>query len=115
VKLLADENLDGRLIRALLRRLPEADIVRAIDVGLTAVDDPTVLEWAAGEGRVVATHDLTTMIGFALDRVSAGRAMPGIIGIALSASIREASEDLALLISASQPGEWQGRILFIPL
>ena len=47
----ADENFNNDIIRGLLRRNPELDIVRIQDNGLSGVDDPTVLEWAAKEGR----------------------------------------------------------------
>jgi hypothetical protein len=53
LRLLADENLDGNIVRGLVRRLPDVDIVRVQDVGLSGVDDPAVLEWAAAEGRVM--------------------------------------------------------------
>lgn len=46
----ADENLDNDIIRGVLRVEPTVDIVRLQDVGLRGADDPTVLEWAAGEG-----------------------------------------------------------------
>jgi hypothetical protein len=44
VRLLADENFNGAIVRGLLRRNPEVDVVRVQDVGLTGSDDPTVLE-----------------------------------------------------------------------
>jgi predicted nuclease of predicted toxin-antitoxin system len=47
MKFLADENLDNTILRGLLRRRSEIDIVRVQDVGLSGADDPTVLEWAA--------------------------------------------------------------------
>lgn len=47
IKLLADENLDNTIIRGLLRRNPDVDIVRVQDIGLSREDDPVVLEWAA--------------------------------------------------------------------
>ena len=53
MKLLADENFDGRVVRAILRKRPDFDIVRVIDVGLSGVTDPEVLEWAASNCRVV--------------------------------------------------------------
>lgn len=49
--LAADENFNNDIIRGLLRRKPDLDIVRVQDVGLSGADDPTVLEWAAQEGR----------------------------------------------------------------
>ena len=47
MKFLADENFDGRVIRALRRRDPGLDLVRAVDVGLGGAADPDVLAWAA--------------------------------------------------------------------
>ena len=47
IKLLADENLDNTIIRGLLRRNPDIDIVRVQDIDLSGKDDPIVLEWAA--------------------------------------------------------------------
>jgi hypothetical protein len=48
------------------------------DVGLTGADDPTILEWAAAGGRILFTHDVSTMTRFAYERVAAGLAMPGV-------------------------------------
>jgi predicted nuclease of predicted toxin-antitoxin system len=57
LRLLADENFNGSIIRGLLRRQPEMDVVRVQDVGLSGADDRLVLAWAANEGRVLLTHD----------------------------------------------------------
>ena len=43
LRLLADENFNGDIVRGLLRRRPELDLVRIQDVGLTGADDPSVL------------------------------------------------------------------------
>ena len=58
----ADENFNNDIVRGLLRRKPDLDIVRLQDVDLSGADDPTVLEWAAQENRVLLTHDVTTKI-----------------------------------------------------
>ena len=47
IRFLADENLNNDIVRGLLRRKTDLDIVRVQDVGLSGTDDPTVLEWAA--------------------------------------------------------------------
>jgi len=39
---------------------PNVDILRVQDVDLSGSDDPTVLEWAAQQGRVVLTNDPQT-------------------------------------------------------
>jgi predicted nuclease of predicted toxin-antitoxin system len=65
LRLAADENFNNDIVRGLLRREPGLDIVRIQDVGLSGADDPTVLEWAAQEGRVLLTHDVTTITRYA--------------------------------------------------
>jgi hypothetical protein len=40
----ADENFNNDIVRGLLRRKPDLDIVRIQDVGLSGADDSTVLE-----------------------------------------------------------------------
>lgn len=67
MKLLADENFDNNIIRGLLRRNPDIDIVRVQDVGLSGKDDPTVLEWAAQENRILLTHDVATITHYAYE------------------------------------------------
>lgn len=69
LKFLADENFDNTIVRGLFRRNPTLDIVRVQDVGLSGKDDPTVLEWAAQEGRILLTHDVATITRYAYDRV----------------------------------------------
>jgi hypothetical protein len=43
IALAADEDFDNDYLRALHRRLPEIDIVRIQDVGLSGCDDPTIM------------------------------------------------------------------------
>jgi hypothetical protein len=99
------------------RRLerPTLDLVRVQDVGLSGEDDPTVLAWAAAEGRVVLTHDVTTMTRYAYERVDRTEPMPGLILISQRLALASVLEDLVLLLDASEPGEWEGRVLFLPL
>jgi predicted nuclease of predicted toxin-antitoxin system len=47
MKFLVDENFDNTIVRGLLRRNPDIDILRVQDVGLSGKDDPTILAWAA--------------------------------------------------------------------
>ena len=43
LRLLADENFNGDIVRALLLRQPDLNIVRVQDVGLPGVVDPDIL------------------------------------------------------------------------
>jgi predicted nuclease of predicted toxin-antitoxin system len=79
LKLLADENFDNTIIRGLFGRNPMLDMVRAQDVELSGKDEPTILEWAAQEGRVLLTHDVATITRYAYDRVRQNQSMPGVI------------------------------------
>ena len=78
--LVADENFNNDIVRGLLRIKPNLDIVRVQDVGLFSADDPTVLEWAASQDRILLTHDVATITKYAYDRVNLGKYMPGVIG-----------------------------------
>ena len=90
-------------------------MVRVQDAGLTGADDPTVLEWAAREDRVLLTHDVNTITAFAYDRIAQGLRMPGVFEISLKVPISAAIEDILLLASCSLEGEWEGQVNYLPL
>ncbi|MCC5663350.1 DUF5615 family PIN-like protein [Nostoc sp. CHAB 5784] len=98
LKFLADENFDNTVVRGLFRRSPEIDIVRVQDVGLSGKDDPTILDWAAQEGRILLTHDVSTITRYAYDRVRQGQTMPGVIEVSLDAPVGQVIEDILVLV-----------------
>jgi len=87
LRIAVDENFHGDIVRGLLRRQPEIDLVRVQDAGLSGADGPNVLAWAAREGRMLFTHDVTTMTHFAYERVSTGLPMPGVFEVGRTVSI----------------------------
>jgi len=111
----ADENFNGDIVRGLVRRNPKLDIVRVQDVGLSGANDPSVLAWAADQGRIVVTHDLSTLAKHAFQRVAAGQPMPGIFEVKSVAPIGQTIDDLILLAECSFEGEWEGQVRFLPL
>jgi hypothetical protein len=113
--LVADENFNNDILRGLLRRDPSLDIVRIQDVGLTHAPDPVVLEWAAQQNRVLLTHDRNTITKFAYQRVVEGKSMPGVIEVDRSVPIKVAIDDILLLAVASNSGQWEGQIIYLPL
>ncbi len=115
LRLAADENFNGDIVRGLLRRNPQLDIVRIQDVGLSGADDPSVLEWAARENRLVVTHDVSTMAGHAFARVAASQPMPGVCAVPSLAPIGQVIADLLLVAEFSNPGEWEGQVRYLPL
>jgi hypothetical protein len=110
-----DENFNNNILRGLLRRNPGLDIVRIQDVGLTGSDDVTLLGWAAREGRILLTHHVKTMVGFAFERVDSGQPMPGIFEVDCDAPLGLVLEDLTLLVECSMDEEWERQVIYLPL
>ena len=114
-RFLADENFNNQIVRGVFRQNPDIDIVRVQDVGLSGVDDPTVLEWAAQEGQIVLTHDVATMTTFAYQRIKAGLPMPGLFEVSRRLPVGVAIEEIILIAECSLKGEWEGQVRFLPL
>jgi len=115
LKLATDENFNGDILHELLRQRPNLDIVRVQDVGLGGNDDPRILEWAAQEDRILLTHDRRTMIGYAYDRLRAGRPMPGVLVVSRDIAVGTVTEDILTQLEASLAGEWEGQVRYVPL
>ncbi len=113
--LVADENFNNDIPRGIRRRNPAVDIVRVQDEGLSGADDPTVLEWAAQAGRVLLTHDVSTMTRPAYDRVRQGKPMPGVFEVSREVPIGVAIEEILVLAECSLAGEWEGQVRYLPL
>jgi hypothetical protein len=115
LRLVADENFNNNIIRGVSRRNAEADIVRVQDMGLSGADDPTILEWAAEQGRILLTHDVSTVTKYAIERIKAGQVMAGVFEVNRMAPIGPVIEDILLLIECSLEDEWEGQIIYVPL
>ena len=111
----ADENFNHDIVRGLLRKRPDLDILRIQDVGLSGADDPAVLQWCAQDGRVLLTHDITTITRYAYERIRAGQRMPGVFEVSRAVPIGRAIQDVLLLAECSLEGEWEGQIRYLPL
>jgi len=115
LQLVADENFNNNIVRGVLRRKPNADIVRVQDVGLSGADDPSVLEWAAQQGRILLTHDVSTITKYAYERIEARQEMSGVFEVKRTTPIGPVIEDIVLLLECSLEGEWVGQIIYLPL
>ncbi len=115
MRLAADENFNNNIVRGLIRRKPDVDIVRLQDVGLFGADDPAVLEWAAQQGRLLVSHDVTTLTKHAYERLAAGLRMPGVFEVPNTLGIGRAIDDLLLIIDCSLESDWEGQVRYLPL
>jgi predicted nuclease of predicted toxin-antitoxin system len=115
LSLLSDENFNGDIIRGLFLRCPHLDLVRVQDVELLEMDDPTILAWAASHQRILLTHDRATMPDFAYERLTKGEVMAGIFVVNDRMPMRQAIDELLLLVDCTEQQEWQGIVLYLPL
>jgi len=115
LRLAADEGFNNGIVRGLLLRRPDLDILRVQDAGLSGADDPTLLEWAANQERILLTHDASTMTRHAYDRVRAAKAMPGVFEVRQNIPIRQAIEEILVLAELSLDREWEGQVRYLGL
>jgi hypothetical protein len=115
LRLLTDENFNHHIVRGLKLRLPQLDIVSVRQVGLSGLPDPTLLKWAAQEQRTMLTHDIRTMIPFAIQLLQQGQLMAGVILIPNQLEIGRAIKDLELLVECLSPSELRDEVKYLPL
>lgn len=115
LRLVSDENLNGDIVRGLFRRFAELDLVRTQDAGLSATSDAEILEWAAREGRVLLTHDVSTVPPAAYQRVRDSKPMPGVFAVPDRMPIGQAIDEILFLSVSTEPDEWKGQVFYLPL
>jgi hypothetical protein len=115
IKLATDENFDGDILRGLLRRQPDLDIVRVQDTELAETPDPAVLDWTAAENRVLVTHDRETVPNFAYERVRTGQPMPGVFLVSDQMPKGQAVEELFIAVHCLTPEECKDQVTYFPL
>lgn len=115
IKLATDENFDGDILRGLLRRQPDLDIVRVQDTEIYEAPDPNVLRWTASEQRILLTHDRETMPGFAYERVTSGESMPGVFLVSDQMPKGQAIEEIVIAVHCLSPDECKAQVIYFPL
>jgi hypothetical protein len=115
LRLVADENFNGAILRGLLLRLPKLDIVRIQDHLAEGTEDSAILEWAQANNRIIVTHDKKTFPGFAYKHMATGARVAGLFIVKPEISIAQAIDDLFLLCECSETSEWENAIVYFPL
>ena len=114
-RLLADENFNGDIVRGLLLRQPDLDLIRIQDVGLAGAGDPDILAWAAENDRILLTHDLATMAAFAYERIATDRKVTGVFILNDRYPVGDAIQEILLVMACSEQEEWNGLAVHLPL
>jgi Domain of unknown function (DUF5615) len=111
----ADENFNGRILKGLLTRIPDLDIVRVQDTTMYQATDPELLKWLADESRILLTHDAKTLPGFVYARVRDGLAVPGIIEVRLTINIGQILDELEIIIGEGTPEDFESLVRYVPM
>jgi len=114
VRFQADADLNQIILWSLIRHEPQVDFQTATEAALAGLPDQDVLAVAMAEGRVLVSHDQTTMPRHFADFIPS-KTSPGLIVIPQHLPLFSAVEDLLLIWSASEADEWINRICFLPL
>lgn len=85
----------------------------ANEAGLAGIDDWAVIFLAASNGRVLVSHDVSTMPE-AFSEFIKEQTSPGVILVSQELSYREAIEGLLRVWSSTQAEDWQNVLSFLP-
>lgn len=114
VRFQADADFNQIIVSAVVRRSPQIDFRTATAAGLAGIPDAEVLAIAAREGRVLVTHDRSTMPDH-FREFTRSQSSPGLIVVPQSLSIREVADTLILIWTATTADEWTNRIVYLPI
>ena len=113
IRFQADADLRVPIIKGLKRREPTIDFATAHEAGFAGLDDQAVLALAASRGRLLVSHDVST-IPKAFSRFIQEHRSPGVILISQELSYREAIEGLLRVWSVTETEDWENVLSFLP-
>ena len=115
VRFLFDEDLNGRIVRSVRRRVPHLDTQTVQSAGCSQATDIGNLAWAAAEGRVLVSHEHRTMRGYAEERLASDLPIAGRMLVRQDCPIGQAIDDLVVIAETTSAEEWRGKIPFLPV
>jgi hypothetical protein len=114
IKFQADADLNQKIVKATLRHEPSIDFQTALAAALPCLPDPEVLKIAAKDGRILVSHDQTTMPNHFAAFITT-ETSPGLIIAPQHLSIGLVVESLVLIWAVDDAEEWINRIRYLPL
>ena len=113
IRFQADADLRQAIVSGAIRRQPNLDFQSANKAGLEGVKDPEVLAIAAGDGRLLVTHDRKTM-PTEFGQFMMSQRSSGVLILSQKLPIREAINAIILVWEASTAEEWVDQIMTFP-
>ncbi len=116
IRYLVDENTTRVIVDQLRRMRPEMEILIVGDelAPPRGTLDPDILLWMEREGYSLITRNRKSMPPHLRDHLASGHHIPGIFTFKHKVPIGHIIETLLLIWEASEPGEYQDQIVFIP-
>ena len=114
-RFLADHDLNEHIVTSIHRLHSGIEFVRARDVGLADASGREVLTFAGRMSLCVVSHDVNTMTAAAAALLNAGEPFAGVFMVKQTTPVRMAIESIVLVWSASEQGDWQNQVVFMPL
>ena len=113
LRLGTDNDFNEHVVRGLRVQLEDLDVLSVREPGLARASDDEILAWAASEGRIVLTHDLSTMTAAAYDRLRKSSPLPGLIVVPQLLPVGEAVRRLVALLRGARAADVEGRVTFL--
>jgi hypothetical protein len=113
-RFLADANFNQKILAGLLLREPSIDFALPQTMIPEKMKDSEVLDLGHSSGRILVSHDVTTMPRW-FDQCVQERSCAGLILVPDGLPIRDVIEDLLLIWHATEAEEWVNRMEWLPL
>jgi predicted nuclease of predicted toxin-antitoxin system len=114
MKIFIDHDFNHRILRGLIKLIPEADFVTAYEIGGIEKSDSEHILWATNENRLILTHDIRTFPSHAAALIEKGHEISGIILVPQNMPIGNAVEELELILSCGSSEEFKNLIIYLP-
>ena len=114
IRFQADKDLKFTVVKAVRLREPAIDFASAQEAALSGLGDPELLDRAAGEGRVLVSHDRRTMLNHFRNHLAAGRSSPGLLIVAQGTPIGPVVEAIVVLWAVADPTDLENQAYHLP-
>jgi predicted nuclease of predicted toxin-antitoxin system len=114
-KFIADADLDEDLIRGLFRAEPGVDFLTAAQGGTRGLTDREIIELAVATGRVIVSHDRSTMTAEFYRFLNEGHSSPGLIIVRQTADEGQVIYNLRVAWAASFEADRRDQVTWVPM
>ena len=113
-RFLADEDFRWEIVRAIRTLDPELDLATVQELTLRGLDDADILQFASDAGRIVLTHDRSTMTAEASLRFNSNLEIAGLIVVPQTVQPSLIADQLVVIAQCSDASEWVNVVSYLP-